>query len=101
MTGAPGTCKRPLQDILLSTLGLEGPDALRIMPNPAMGAVQVESRETKGLLQIFDCLGKCVYSNPGFMDSETIDTQLFQAGVYRVVLNNGIRVFVQNLVVTK
>ncbi len=101
VTGVSGTYRRPLNDLLLGTADLEKPAGLSIMPNPAVSTVQIECKGTKGHLQIFDNIGKLVYSKNGFNESTNVDVSLFPSGVYRAILYNGSLFLEENIVLVK
>jgi streptogramin lyase len=75
---------------------------INIFPNPSNGKFQITSSEV-GIqkLEIYDALGKVVYSNSEFKQqkSNEIDLSQYQKGIYFIKIYDGIKYYTEKIVI--
>jgi poly(3-hydroxybutyrate) depolymerase len=92
----------PIQPINPSNVNNISEDLLSIFPNPASSSFTITNTGEfqNYTIQIFDALGKLIYTERMNKNLKTIETNSFTNGVYHIQFNNNEKVFSKKMVVT-
>jgi hypothetical protein len=78
-----------IEDVILSTSGIQTPSYLSVYPNPGRDYTNIEGLQPGMFCEIFDLHGRKVFQTTAISDRLTLDLTRFLPGVYLIRTSDG------------